>query len=288
MHSSVMDRRVLVLRNTNYLNEDECEDYQLNLVKPILSYNSIKIIYEDDSESDCVNLILLRNIFEFLNQFKNLISLTICFYTESAYKKCLYKSENLSDMQSFVQLNSVKIFKIDLYDGDDRTSCYLPYFLDVMPELVHLDIRLKLHWVKNINPCICSSQKLFDYLHNGKKRIKSLILLAEDETNQLISSIEGMNLETLDCPSFVAFSKFTDPNKLLHISLIKDFYSLDSVCNYFPNIETISVDEMTNMEGIEKLRKLKVYISIYDIDSTTNQPIIFLFFLIESSRGSCL
>lgn len=256
-----MDRRVLVLRNTNYLNEDECEEYQLNLVKPILSYNSVKIIYEDNSESDCVNFILLRNIFECLNQFENLISLTICIYSEDEYQKCLYKSESLSDHQSIVQLKSLKQFKIELYDGDNRTSCYLPYFLDMMPELVHLDIRLKLRWVK-YNPCICTRQKLFDYLNKGKKRIKTLILYADEETNQLISSIEGMNLETLDCPSFVAFSKFTDPNKLLHISLIKDIQSLDSVCNYFPNIETISVEEMTNMEGIENLTKLKVTIFI--------------------------
>lgn len=235
MHSSVMDRRHFILRPNK-------------LCKPILSYNSVKII-------EGVHLILLRNIFICLNQFENLISLTICSTIKyDVYVKCFYETENASE-QSSVQLKLLKILKIK------GMSSYLPYFLDVMPELVHLDIRLN---VNKDNP----RQKIYDYINQGKKRIKTLILYADDETNNLISSIEGMNLETFEIQNFRGSSNFTDSNKLLHIKLAK--YT-NSFCDYFPNIETLSSNDMTNMRGIEKFTKLKSLrgIQIYDetIDS---------------------
>lgn len=260
MHSSVMDRRVLVLTNLDYLNDDDSEEYKRNLIKPILSYNSVKIDYGLHSDYNCVNFNLLRNIFECLNQFENLSSLTISFYTEDEHGKCLYSANNFRDEPS-VQLKSLKIFRIELYDGDNSTSCYLTYFLDIMPELVHLDIHLKLFWIK-AEPCSCTRQRLYDYINEGKNRIRTLFLHADDETNELIATIEGMNLQTMDMPEATSFSKFTDPNKLLHISMYEDVHTVGdrcySVCDFFPNIETISVEQMMNMRGIQKLQRLKV------------------------------
>lgn len=251
MHFSVMNRRELVLQKNN-------------LVKPILSYSNVKIFYEIQFDSQ-TNLIVLKNIFECLSKFENLISLRI--YVWYSYRernqqiisteKCFCENESLSD-QSFVQLKSLKNLTIEHEHG----GCYLPYFLDVMPELIYLYIDLKKLPYTDDADYLCkgSRNKLFKYLNKGKNRIETFILYSDAEINHFFSTIEGMNLETLCLPSnFTAFSRFTDPNKLLHIVLTGECHSLDSVSNYYPNIETIFVTDSKNLDGIQKLKKLKVF-----------------------------
>lgn len=254
-----MDRRLLNI-------QDKCHSLFNNRVnktssfKPVLSYNSVKICYfSDRSAGFKINYeILLKNIFGFLNQLENLNSLDIFlnFFAMSKnnrhchYEKCYFRN------QSFTQLKSMKVLKIVL--GGRELSCLLSLFLDLMPELVHIEINLRTHWEGEQLCLACSREKLFNYLNEGKNRIKTFILHADPETMKRIPTIEGMNLETMSLPSsFEHHLNFTDPNKILHLHPFND-KDLDLICKTFPNLQTISVRCPKDTKGIKGLKNLKV------------------------------
>lgn len=267
----MLNKSVLVIENNFIYNNIECK---ANTLKPLTSYNSVKIKYSDvflyyflndkqyclkNNIAEGLNKNSLRNIFEFLNEFDNLSSLEIYFDTNKRPTPlaCWYETTHLRE-QRFKKLHSLKILKIRL--SGVEVFCYLQLFLDLMPELVHIDLTLT-----SSGEQICFDEtriKLFKYLNEGKNRIKTLKLSVDSETETLISTIEGMNLETM---SFGQFVNFTDPNKLLHLAMPIDHHSnLDVVCDLYPNLETISVKLCYNqgilagLRGLKKLRNLKV------------------------------
>lgn len=262
---------MLVIEN-NFIQFIECK---ANILKPLTSYNSVKIKYTDvflyymlnDIHGFKNNIIgeginninSLRNIFEFLNELENLNSLEINFDTNKRPTPlcCWYETTNLRN-QSFRKIHSLKILKISL--SGVEVFCYLQFFLDLMPELVHIDLTLT---TSGNQICFDETRiQLLKYLNIGKSRIKTLNMNVDSQTEILISTIEGMNLETM---SFGQFLNFTDPNKLLHLAMPMDHHSnIDVVCDLFPNLETISVKlcysqgTIAGLKGLKKLRNLKV------------------------------
>lgn len=258
--TTIMDRRVLALQNSECLNENSDNDeifIKHGFIKPILPYSSIKIDFTLDfskkknSSVNCDKEILI-DIFEFLNQFEHLNSLEIQITLEEEDQYETDPKCYLYD-QSLIKLNLMKVLKITL--NSNEIFWYLPFFLNSMPQLVHIYIQMNSLYEEP--SCVCINQNIFDYLTEGKERIKTLILDVDDqETESLIATIEGMNLETLAMSELCLCVNFTDPSKLLHLSLRNGDSNL--IYKYYPNLETLSLQGCNYTNGIQKFKKLKV------------------------------
>lgn len=259
MHSSVMDRRVLCIKRKKVYNYIKNKYFRGGVVKPILSNNSLKI--ELDCRCNKLNFEFQKNqtlkyIFNYLNQFENINSLDIKLTNDLVYKnlKCLIDSSTMTD-KSYIQLKAIKILRLTM-DGPEMI-CYLSFFLDSMPELQHIHIKMD----KQL--CSCCTKKLEDYLVEGKQRIKTLILDARIfESQKLISAVQGMNLTTMallnnNVSSHVSFS---EPRKLRHLRFPRHYVSdnIDLICETYSNVETLTVRGVSDLKGIKNLTKLKV------------------------------
>lgn len=208
-HSALMNKKVFVLKINDYLNlEGSVVEHKINLITPIVTQSS------NDFKHMQLVYFMTTNIFfchqeksirhfnqfhrEILANFENLNSLDFSVQISTEEMKTdgkFWCQQTNCQNQSLNQLNSLKIFKISL-DSPDMYR-YMKFFLDVMPELEHIDIRWKFYRNDELEEIhlLLARNILFNYLNEEKNRIKTVCLDVDGETEKLISTIEGSNFK---------------------------------------------------------------------------------------------
>lgn len=138
---------------------------------------------------------------------------------------------------------------------------YLPNLLGIMPEIIHFHLTIGCAEDKPFDV----KQHLFDYLNDGKNRMKTLYLNAEPELIKFILTLRTMNLESIQlhnqkdhlCMDLQSIGSFTK-NKLMQLKISSIcYFELSEIADVFPNLQIISVDSSSTSI-------LEVYIN-YDV-----------------------
>lgn len=195
-----------------------------------------------------------QNIIKVLSHLENLESLCLNFNNINKGSP----SSQSSLFESF-KLKKLTYIELCLMLGPHD---YLPNLLGIMPEIIHFHLTIGCAEDKPFDV----KQHLFDYLNDGKNRMKTLYLNAEPELIKFILTLRTMNLESIQlhnqkdhlCMDLQSIGSFTNKNKLLQLKISSVcYFELSEIADVFPNLQIISVDSSSTSI-------LEVYIN-YDV-----------------------
>lgn len=192
------------------------------------------------------------NFFDALKELKHLISFELTTFEDVNSKQLNIKNTN-------TQLNKLK----DLYLHGAGDLSWVPHVLSMMPEIVHMELLFPNELEPQFVQTIC------EYLNDGKNRIKTFFLYADNSAWDKILELRGMNLEMMSFlnkyPKLESnFNEFTDPMKLLHLTISGKDYTdknyIYKISMQFPNLETFlfsghnSINLLTDLSHLKKLQ----------------------------------
>lgn len=280
LHCSVSKKRHLIIKE-DLLGESRTK--YLKLLDSIICYSKLGII---DSPS-CTNNIdfwsklgnsieyldfdfceFLQKTYDILKHLPNLKSLHLNF------REVIVMESRPNIPEPQLELTKLKtfVFHMDKYSSTHS----LKYLLLMMPELDHINLKLDQKLNKKVR------DYLFNYLNEGKNRIKNLIMYADKTTWKSVWTIKGMKLNTLSIniiDEHKAVSSyplenaiyncidktFTDNYKLLHLKVPDEHHQIiidmAFFANTFPNLQTFNfqnngTENITELKNFTKLKSL--------------------------------
>lgn len=276
LHSFLIKKRHLVVKGD--LMGDSKTEY-LEFLDSIIRYRKLEIF---DSPS-CTNNM------DFWNKLANSLEYLEMDYNDD-FLKFVQVLKHLSNLKSFhlyfrdvtfketetnvpeLEFTKLKtfVFHMDKYSSTITLKC----LLSMMPELDRIHLKLERTLKRK------SREYLYNYLNEGKNRIKHLIMYADRDTWVRIWTLRGMKFQTLsinivvdpmsiylDSPEDIIQNyigeTFTDNHDLLHLKVPCDYVrriDVEFFATTFPNLQTFNFqgNGTENITELKKLTKLKV------------------------------
>lgn len=264
LHSFLIKKRHLIVKGD--LMGDSKTEY-LEFLDSVISYSKLGI---SDSPS-CTNNM------DFWNKLANSLEYLEMDYNDNFVKlvEVLKHLVNLKSLHLYFRDVTLKeteinvpelefkklktfVFHMDKYSSTITLKC----LLSMMPELDRIHLKLERTLKQK------SREYLYDYLNEGKNRIKHLIIYADRRTWMKIWNLRRMKFQTLsinivdDSSTILVFPEgieetFTDKHELLHLKVPRDMIVN---ANTFPNLQTFNfhINDNENITGLKHLTKLKV------------------------------
>lgn len=259
LHYTIMDKRMLhiVYDELNY-----SKDVYTKVINSIVPFNNLQCWKSPNCLKDIelwkkmtlhLKYLSIRlnesvNFFGALNELKNLTSLELITINVD--------SEHWN-IKSNIKLNKLEVLYLQV-SGD---LSWVPHVFSMMPEIVHLELSFLMKLEPELVETIC------EYLNDGKNRIRTLFLGADNSAWEKILKLKGMTLEMMSFLNKypkIGTSEFTDPMKLSHLTISGKDYTdknyIQKISKQFPNLETFlfsghsSINLLTDLNNLHKLQ----------------------------------